>query len=143
MFMEMVKEMRMDHSYKPVLLKAILTYADVSGKVKVSDLVDYFKKFYKSRRNNGLVIEKDDSVFSRESCSDKEIEREILSYPFRRFENMSMMSHTKTLGIVQIDCSVWKKLSPKDKEEIEEICNLKLEQYYKRITKTEANVEGE
>lgn len=143
MFMEMVKEMRMDHSYKPVLLKAILTYADVNGKVKVSDLVEYFKNFYESRRNNGLVIEKDDSVFSRESYSDKEIEREILSYPFRRFENMSMMNHTKTLGIVQMDCSVWKKLSPKDKDEIEKICNLKLEQYYKRITKAEANVEGE
>ena len=42
LFMEMVNEMRMDHSYKPVLLKALLTHADSQGKAKINDLIDYF-----------------------------------------------------------------------------------------------------
>ena len=33
LFMEMVEQMDMSYSYKPVLLKAILTYADAAGRV--------------------------------------------------------------------------------------------------------------
>ena len=135
MFMEMIKEMRMDHSYKPVLLKAILTYADLNGRVKISDLVEYFKKFYTARRSNGLIVEKDDSIFARDNCSDKQIEREILSYPFKRFENMSMMHHTKTLGVIQIDPLIWKKLTDIEKKLIEQVCDEKLAYYYQRINK--------
>lgn len=135
MFMEMIKEMRMDHSYKPVLLKAILAYSDSHGRARISDLVEYFREYYNARRNQKLIVEKSDSIFSRENCADKEIEREILSYPFKRFENMSMMSHTKTLGIIQIDPIIWKKLTDKDKKWIEAVCDEKLKQYYVRISK--------
>lgn len=38
----------------------------------------------------------------------KETERNILSNPFKRFEDIQMIRHTKTLGIVQVDESVWK-----------------------------------
>lgn len=135
LFMDMVKEMRMDHSYKPVLLKALLKCSDNQGRAKISDLVEYYRNFYSDRRNNNLIIEKEDSVFFKDYYSDKEIEREILNYPFRRFETMSMMHHTKTLGVVQIDSSIWKVLSEEDKCEIIKICDAKLGEYYKRISK--------
>ena len=135
LFMDMVNEMRMDHSYKPVLLKALLRCSDNQGKAKISDLVEYFRNFYSDRRNNNLIVEKEDSIFFKDYCADKEIEREILNYPFRRFETMSMMHHTKTLGIVQVDSCVWKVLSKEDKHEIIKICDAKLEEYYKRISK--------
>ena len=135
LFMDMIKEMRMDHSYKPVLLKGILLHCDTQGKVKISALVEYFKEYYQNRKKRSQIIEKDDSIFSREHCTDKEIEREILSYPFRRFENMSMMHHTKTLGVIQVDSIIWKKLTDSDKQLIAEICDKKLEQYYERISK--------
>ena len=135
LFMEMVNEMRMDHSYKPVLLKALLTHADSQGKAKINDLIDYFRNYYEKRRISLQVVEKADSIFFKESCTNKEIEREILNYPFRRFETMSMMHHTKTLGIVQIDSFVWRQLTAEDKKEILTICDIKLEEYYKRITK--------
>ena len=133
--MDMVKEMRMDHSYKPVLLKALLKCSDNQGRAKISDLVEYYRNFYSDRRNNNLIIEKEDSVFFKDYYSDKEIEREILNYPFRRFETMSMMHHTKTLGVVQIDSSIWKVLSEEDKCEIIKNCDAKLGEYYKRISK--------
>lgn len=62
-------------------------------------------------------------------------ERNILSNPFKRFEDMQMLHHIKTLGIVQVDESVWKKLNKAEKAEIEKICDEKLEKYYGRITK--------
>ena len=62
----------------------------------------------------------------------KEAERNILSNPFKRFEDMQMLRHTKTLGIVQVDESVWKNLSKEEKTEIEKICDAKLTEYYNR-----------
>ncbi len=44
-----------------------------------------------------------------------------------------MMHHTKTLGVIQVDESVWKALSTEDKREIESICNKKLIEYYARL----------
>ena len=58
LFMEMVRQMDMSYSYKPVLLKAILSLADNKGRMKLSDIVDYFRKFYEARRAAGLVVEK-------------------------------------------------------------------------------------
>ena len=45
-----------------------------------------------------------------------------------------MLHHTKTLGVIQVDESVWKKLTREEKQEIERICDEKLEQYYSRLT---------
>ena len=50
LFINMVKRMDMSYSYKPVLIKAILLYADDKGKVKLSDIVAYFREFYGNRR---------------------------------------------------------------------------------------------
>lgn len=48
---------------------------------------------------------------------------------------MQMLRHTKTLGIVQLDESVWKRLSNEEKAEIERICDEKLERYYEKLKK--------
>ena len=44
-----------------------------------------------------------------------------------------MMRHTKTLGIVEVDNSVWKRLTEEEKAEIREICNEKLDAYFGRL----------
>ena len=64
--------------------------------------------------------------------TDKEAEWNILSNSFKRFEDMNMMRHTKTLGIIEVDRTAWKKLSEEEKKRIEEICDEKLERYFER-----------
>ena len=54
----MVRQMDMSYSYKPVLLKAVLLFADDKGRVKLGDIVTYFREFYEARRTAGLVVEK-------------------------------------------------------------------------------------
>ena len=44
-----------------------------------------------------------------------------------------MLHHTKTLGVIQVDESVWKKLIRKEKQAIGRICDEKLEEYYRRF----------
>lgn len=46
---------------------------------------------------------------------------------------MHMMRHTKTLGIVEIDNSVWKRLTENEKAEIKSICKEKLDDYYQHL----------
>ena len=120
---------------KKKLLKAIMLYADDKGRIKLLDIVSYFCEFYESRRQNGLVVEKKNSIFAKGGYTHKEAERNILSNPFKRFEDMNMLRHTKTLGIVEVDSTIWKKLSNEDKIEIERVCEDKLERYYSKMMK--------
>ncbi len=133
LFMEMVRQMDMSYSYKPVLIKAILLYADEKGQIKLDDIVSYFRSFYEARSAAGLPVEKKNSIFAKGGYTSKEAERNILSNPFKRFEDMQMLKHTKTLGIVRVDEAVWKHLTAEEKAQIDTICNEKLEQYYRRM----------
>ena len=65
----------------------------------------------------------------------KEAERNLLSNPFKRFEDMQMIRRTKTLGIVQVDESVWKHLSEDEKAAIERVRDEKLDSYFNRLSK--------
>ena len=132
-FMDMIRKMDMSYSYKPVLIKAILEYADKNGRVKLDDIVSYFRNFYEGRKTNGLIPEKASSIFAKSGYTDKEAQRNILSNPFKRFEDMQMLRHTKTLGIIEVEPTVWKHLSDAEKEEIGRICDSKLNEYYSRI----------
>ena len=134
LFMDMVRQMDMSYSYKPVLLKAVLAKADSRGKVRLDDISAYFRDFYEQRRSAGLVVEKPNSIFTKGGYTDKEAQRNILANPFKRFEDMQMMRHTKTLGIIEVEPTVWKTLTQEEKDEIITICNEKLMQYYSRFS---------
>lgn len=49
LFLDMVRQMDMSYSYKPVLLKAVLLFADDKGRMKLSDIVAHFWEFYEAR----------------------------------------------------------------------------------------------
>ena len=129
-FMEMIQQMDMSYSYKPVLIKAVLACADGKGRVKLDDIVAYFRSYYEGRRAAGSVVEKANSIYAKGGYTDKDAERNILANPFKRFEDMQMLRHTKTLGIIEVDPAVWKKLSADEKAEIERVCEDKLAEYY-------------
>lgn len=132
-FMDMIRQMDMSYSYKPVLMKAILLYVDDKGRVKLDDIVAYFRSYYENRRASGLPVEKKNSIFAKGGYTDKEAERNILANPFKRFEDMQMLRHTRTLGIVQVDESVWKHLTKEERAEIAAICDEKLNGYFARL----------
>ncbi|MBU5462159.1 hypothetical protein, partial [Lachnoclostridium sp. MSJ-17] len=56
-----------------------------------------------------------------------------LANPFKRFEDMQMLRHTKTLGIIEVEPTVWKNLTDEEKREILRICDEKSEKYFQRI----------
>ena len=44
-----------------------------------------------------------------------------------------MLKHTKTLGIIEVEPTVWRNLTEEEKTEILEICEEKLTGYYSRF----------
>ena len=133
LFLEMVRQMDMSYSYKPVLIKAILQHADKKGRARLDEIVAYFRAYYEARRAAGLPVEKPNSLFAKGGYTDREATRNILMNPFKRFEDMQMLRHTKTLGIIQVEETVWKPLTEAEKQEIQRICEEKLAQYYARM----------
>ncbi len=72
-------------------------------------------------------MEKPNSIIAKGCYTDKEAGRNILAIPFKRFEDMQMLRHTKTLWIIQVDEAVCMRLSKDEKAEMEQICEDKLE----------------
>ena len=79
------------------------------------------------------MVEKANSIYARGDYTDAQAQRNILSNPFKRFEDMQMLHHTKTLGVVQVDEAVWKKLTQEEKQKIEHVCEKKLENYFGQL----------
>lgn len=92
MFMEMAENKTMSYSYKPVFLKAFFEHMDSEGTVRLADVVEEFDDFYTQRKNQGLIPERKPCIFTREEHTQKDVERLILSMPFKRFEDMPLFS---------------------------------------------------
>lgn len=131
-FMDMVKTMDMSFSYKPVLLKAMFEHADEKGRVRVEDIVDYFIDFYKNRKEKGLLVEKRRCIYLKDNYTRKEVERNIFTNPFKRFEDMNFMKRSKDIEYIDINRHIIKKLTNEEIQWIVEHCDKKLEEYYGR-----------
>jgi len=130
LFLDMIDRMLMDHSYKPLLLKALMVCANQYGQAPLDLVVAFFRDYYEKRRESGLCVEKEDSIFYHAGYSDKAIAQCILSNPFRAFENMQVLSYVEDTNTIHIDKTIWSKIST---NEISQICDAKLNEYFSRI----------
>lgn len=131
-FMDMVEVMDMSYSYKPILLKAMFDHVDERGKVRVEDIVDYFIDFYEDRREKGLPIEKKNSIYYKGDYTRKDVERNIFSNPFKRFEDMRFMKRSKDIEYVEFNKHIFKKLTDEEIQWIILRCDEGLDEYYNR-----------
>lgn len=132
-FIDFVGRMDMAYSYKPVLLLAMLEHCDENGRVRLEDVVDFFIDYYSERKHNGLTIEKANSIFCKEGFTKAEVKRNILSNPFKRFEDMRFMRKSKDLDYIELNSVIWKKLMKEEKAWIITQSKDKLEEYYRRF----------
>lgn len=132
-FMDFVIKMDMSFSYKPVLLKAVFDHMDENGKIRISDIIRYFRDFYETRRETGLPVEKTTSLYSKLEYTDKEIERNIFTNPFKRFSDMRFLKRCKDVTRIELNPLIFKKLTEEDKKKILMICDQKIAEYYGRV----------
>ena len=134
-FMKFIETMDMSYSYKPVLLKAIYEYMDTSGRVALSDVVDYFIDFYEDRKAHGMIAEKSTSIYQKGGYTRKDVEKNILSNPFKRFEDMRFLMRCKDVETIEVNPIIFRKLTREDWLHIVNVCDKSLEKYYLRLKK--------
>lgn len=134
-FMSFIEKMDMSYSYKPVLIKAVLEFIDEDGRIRICDIVTYFIDFYEARKKSGLVAEKATSIYQKGNYTIKDVERNILSNPFKRFADMRFLNRCKDITNVELHKTIFKKLTEAEKTKIQSICDQKIEEYYNRISK--------
>ena len=129
-FMDMVKQMTMSYSYKPVFLLSMLNNMDETGSAKLEDVAADFARFYEERKEKGLLPEKKPCIFTKGDYSSKDVEQLILRMPFRRFEDMHAVHHAKQLGTIQFYKSLFKQLTEEDFEQIRQSSREALKRYF-------------
>ena len=134
-FMKFIETMDMSFSYKPVLLKAIYEYMDSNGRVALPDVVDYFIDFYEDRKAHGMIAEKSTSIYQKGGYTRKDVEKNILSNPFKRFEDMRFLMRCKDVETVEVNPIIFRKLTREDWLHIVNVCDKSLEKYYLRLKK--------
>lgn len=132
-FMDFVEKMDMSFSYKPVLLKAIFDHMDSDGRVRICDIVSYFIDFYEERKEAGLPAEKASSLYQKGGYTEKDVERNIFSNPFKRFADMRFLRRCKDVTMVEINPIIFRKLTDADKKHILQICDDKLDEYFSKL----------
>ena len=134
-FMKFIETMDMSYSYKPVLLKAIYEYMDSSGRVALPDVVDYFIDFYEDRKAHGMIAEKSTSIYQKGGYTRKDVEKNILSNPFKRFEDMRFLMRCKDVETIEVNPIIFRKLTREDWLLIVDVCDKSLEKNYLRLKK--------
>ena len=134
-FMKFIETMDMSYSYKPVLLKAIYEYMDTSGRVALPDVVDYFIDFYEDRKAHRMIAEKSTSIYQKGGYTRKDVEKNILSNPFKRFEDMRFLMRCKDVETIEVNPIIFRKLTREDWLYIVDVCDKSLEKYYLRLKK--------
>ena len=122
--------MRVNYSYKPVLVMAIMENASENGEIALSDLVDFFLDFYEKRQAAGLVIEKADSSFVKFQNDRQHAARTIIRYPITVFENKQFISFDRQTSVLTVAKPIWQKINAEMKAFIEMSCEKILEGYY-------------
>ncbi len=130
LFLDFCNEMQMSYSYKPVFLISFLSNMNEHGEAMLSDVAESFMWYYEDRIKKGLPAEKKNCIFTKGDYTIKDVEKLILGMPFKRFEGMGYMRHSKYLGIIQIDKSIMKTLDDDDISTILTYCTDALDRYW-------------
>lgn len=128
--MDMVTTMTMSYSYKPVFMLAFLDHMNEYGQARIEDVVQEFASFYEQRLEQGKIVEKRPCIFTKGGYTDKDVERLVLSMPFKRFEDMNFIHHARHLGIIQLERAIVRRLESADIARIRDCCRAALRQYF-------------
>ncbi len=124
------KTMQMSYSYKAVLVHELVKN-NCSG-ITTEELVKLMIAYYQNRIDHGLVAEKEDSIFSKDSVSFATAKRVIMSNPVPVLVDANVITWNKRTGII----SLTSDYSPTTAEAISEVCATcteRLKRYYSSI----------
>lgn len=132
LFLDFCRKMSMSYSYKPVFLISFISCMNEKGEANLGEIAESFAWYYENRIKHGLPAEKKNCIFSKGGYAVKDVETLILSNPFKRFEDMGYMHHSKYLGVLQIDKSIIKSFDDNDTSDLLTYCTDALDKCWER-----------
>ena len=129
-FMREMAHMRVNYSYKPILIMAILKNASTNGEVTLSDLVDFFLDYYAKRQDKGLPVEKADSSFVKYPNDRKHAAKTIIRYPITVLSNKQFMTYDFENSVLTVAKPIWSRIDMETKAFIGARCERILQEYY-------------
>lgn len=124
---------RMQYSYFPLVFLAFFDRGIISEMMPMSDMILYFKAFYKKREEQGHIVEKKASIFAKGSPTDSEIKRLILFNPLGRSCLIKYFQYDKNTDNIYLNESMYNVLTEDDVDIITGIAMSLLNDYYSKL----------
>lgn len=133
-FIEFTNDKTFTFSFKLVFLINCFKCADQEGNINLDDLLMEYKRFYISRINKGLPVDKKNCIYTLEYLNDYEkIKKNMLDNPFEKFERKRFFYYSKDLNIISFNSLLWSKLNEQIKNDIIEKEFKFLKEYYDKF----------
>ncbi len=126
------KNIVIQYSYKPVLIKAICELSSKSSDIDLEEILNYFEAFYRKMYLKHSVCEKANSIFSRLNHS-KLLALDLLrNNPVHILEKAKIITISNDGKTITIFSDIQKELS-KNRELVQEECDAVLDTYYEKL----------
>ena len=114
-FLRFAMQGRLNMSYKPVMLLALLDNVNGEGDLAEATLIAAFWSFYRSRRAAGLPAEVASSILSRpETATMAQVRALLVGMPLERFVIQGYLQHFPDIGLIRVRPEVWEGLRYRD-----------------------------
>ncbi len=132
-FIEFTDDKSFTFSFKLVFLINCFKCSDQEGNISIDDLLNGYKRFYISRINKGLPVDKKNCIYTLEFLNDYEkIKKNMLDNPFEKFERKRFFYYSKDLNIISFNSLLWLRLNEQNKNDIIEKEYRFLKEYYEK-----------
>lgn len=129
-FMRYFRTMKMTRSYKPVLILATL---EAGGSVTVEQASYFFVKFYQNRKLAGLKPEFGNCIYADEPDNIRAIQYNLIHNPIDALCHSGFFQFDSDNEIFSFSNDIYDGLTLDEIEEISNVCNIRLKQYFKEI----------
>ena len=137
-FLEFIERMDMAHSYKPVMLLALLDTVDTHGRAQVVEVARRFQTFYKDRQAAGQVGERPGSrKVPVNEMDEAGVRRLMLEMPYEKFERRRFLKYDSDLAYIRFEPRLWRQFAAADLQQIGDLCARSIHAYYQRLQATD------
>lgn len=134
-FLQFVKQGKLNKSYKPVMLLAMLDLVQSDGTVDEDALVHAFRNFYLTRYARGQVAEVAQSPLSQpDQVSLSAVKRLLITCPLDRFIIKGYLNRRADQGLICIRSEIWESLRYQDVIDLRRSVREQIERYYSTIS---------
>lgn len=130
-FLRFATRGKLNKSYKPVMLLAILDLVESNGTVDEDALARAFLHFYTSRASSGLPTEVSNSILSNPNRAKlAQVKRLLVTYPLDRFIIKGYLTHLPDEHVVRIRPEVWEGIRYRAVVELRRALQGQIDRYY-------------